>query len=140
MSLNTYNFFARFFTSFQFNYTLSQPSMEDMCEWQLFLQKIVSSDTLKSLTESLGKPSPWSLVQIQPLPAFILEGRNRKVGIWGRSRCHGSAPGPARWCCRKRGRVRPLVSNLKVKMGCAQLALGVDIGIHAGAFAHPNAL
>ena len=28
-----------------------------------------------------------------------------------------------------------LVSNLKIEMGCAQLALGTDIGIHAGAFA-----
>jgi len=28
-----------------------------------------------------------------------------------------------------------LVSNLKIKMRCAQLALGADVGIHAGAFA-----
>jgi len=32
------------------------------------------------------------------------------------------------------------MSNLKVEMGCAQLAFGADVGIHAGAFAHPNAL
>jgi len=31
------------------------------------------------------------------------------------------------------------MSNLKIEMGCAQLALGTDVGIHAGAFAHPNA-
>ena len=48
----------------------------------------------------------WSLVQIQPLPAFISEARNRKVGIRGRSKCHDFAPGPARWCRRKRGRFR----------------------------------
>jgi len=40
------------------------------------------------------------------MPAFISEAQNQEVGIRGRSRCHGSAPGPARWCCRKRGRVR----------------------------------
>jgi len=28
-----------------------------------------------------------------------------------------------------------LMSNLKIEMGCAQLALGTDVGIHAGAFA-----
>jgi len=28
-----------------------------------------------------------------------------------------------------------LMSNLKIEMGCAQLALGADVGIHAGAFA-----
>jgi hypothetical protein len=33
-----------------------------------------------------------------------------------------------------------LVSNLEIEMGYAQLALGADAGIHAGAFAHPNAL
>ena len=28
-----------------------------------------------------------------------------------------------------------LMSNLKIEMGCAQLALRADVGIHAGAFA-----
>jgi len=28
-----------------------------------------------------------------------------------------------------------LMSNLKIEMGCAQLALGTNVGIHAGAFA-----
>jgi len=28
-----------------------------------------------------------------------------------------------------------LMSNLKIEMCCAQLALGADVGIHAGAFA-----
>jgi len=28
-----------------------------------------------------------------------------------------------------------LMGNLKIGMGCAQLALGADVGIHAGAFA-----
>jgi len=28
-----------------------------------------------------------------------------------------------------------LMSNLKIEMGCAQLALGADVGIHAGALA-----
>jgi len=28
-----------------------------------------------------------------------------------------------------------LMSNLKIEMGCAQLALGSDVGIHAGALA-----
>jgi hypothetical protein len=32
------------------------------------------------------------------------------------------------------------MSNLKIRMGCAQLALGADVGIHAGTFAHPDAL
>ena len=27
-----------------------------------------------------------------------------------------------------------LMSNLKIEMSCAQLALGTDVGIHAGAF------
>jgi len=27
------------------------------------------------------------------------------------------------------------MSNFEIKMGCAQLALGADVGIHAGAFA-----
>jgi len=27
------------------------------------------------------------------------------------------------------------MSNLKIEMSCAQLALGADVGIHAGAFA-----
>jgi hypothetical protein len=27
------------------------------------------------------------------------------------------------------------MSNLKIEMGCAQLALGTDVGIHAGALA-----
>jgi hypothetical protein len=26
------------------------------------------------------------------------------------------------------------MSNLKIEMGCAQLTLGADVGIHAGAF------
>jgi hypothetical protein len=29
----------------------------------------------------------------------------------------------------------PLMSNFKIEMGCAQFALGADVGIHAGAFA-----
>ena len=29
--------------------------------------------------------------------------------------------------------------KLEIEMGCAQLALGADVGIHADAFAHPNA-
>jgi len=33
----------------------------------------------------------------------------------------------------------PLMSNLKIEMSCAQLAFMTDVGIHAGAFAHPNA-
>jgi len=28
-----------------------------------------------------------------------------------------------------------LMSNLKIELGCAQLALGTDVGIHAGALA-----
>jgi hypothetical protein len=28
-----------------------------------------------------------------------------------------------------------LMSNLEIEMGCAQLALGADVGIHAGTFA-----
>jgi len=28
-----------------------------------------------------------------------------------------------------------LMSNLKIEVGCAQLALGTDVSIHAGAFA-----
>jgi len=32
-----------------------------------------------------------------------------------------------------------VMSDLEIEMGCAQLALGTDVGIHAGAFAHPNA-
>jgi len=31
--------------------------------------------------------------------------------------------------------VASLMSNLKIEMGCAQLALGADVGVHAGAFA-----
>jgi len=33
-----------------------------------------------------------------------------------------------------------LMSNLKIKMGCAQLALGADVGIHAGALASDGCL
>jgi len=33
-----------------------------------------------------------------------------------------------------------LMSNLKIEMGCAQLTLGTDIGIHAGAFAADGCL
>ena len=29
----------------------------------------------------------------------------------------------------------PFMSNLEIRMRCAQLALGADVGIHAGAFA-----
>jgi hypothetical protein len=32
------------------------------------------------------------------------------------------------------------MSNLEIKMGCAQLALGTDVGIHAGAFAADGCL
>ena len=32
------------------------------------------------------------------------------------------------------------MSNLKIKMGCAQLALRTDVGIHAGAFAADGCL
>jgi hypothetical protein len=32
------------------------------------------------------------------------------------------------------------MSNLKVRMGCAQLALRTDVGIHAGAFAADGCL
>jgi hypothetical protein len=32
------------------------------------------------------------------------------------------------------------MSDLKIEMGCAQLALSADVSIHAGAFAHPDAL
>ena len=38
----------------------------------------------------------WQLLYQEPEP---------KVGIRGRSRCRGSAPGPALWCCRKQGKV-----------------------------------
>ena len=38
--------------------------------------------------EKNGLLSLWSLVQVQPLPAFISEARNQKVDIWDRSRCH----------------------------------------------------
>jgi len=31
------------------------------------------------------------------------------------------------------------VSNLETEMGCAQFAVGADIAVNAGAFAHPNA-
>jgi len=31
------------------------------------------------------------------------------------------------------------MSNPKIEMGCSQLALGADIGIHTGAFTHPDA-
>ena len=53
---------------------------------------------------SLTIISIWSLVQIQPLPAFISEARNQKVDILGRSSCHDFAPRTARQCCRRRGR------------------------------------
>ena len=33
-----------------------------------------------------------------------------------------------------------LMSNLKIEMGCAQLALGSDVGIHAGALADDGCL
>jgi hypothetical protein len=33
-----------------------------------------------------------------------------------------------------------LMSNLKIGAGCAQLALGTDVGIHAGAFAGDGCL
>jgi len=32
------------------------------------------------------------------------------------------------------------MSNLEIGMGCAQLALGTDVGIHAGAFAADGCL
>ena len=32
------------------------------------------------------------------------------------------------------------MSNLKIEMGCAQLALGADVGIHADAFAADGCL
>jgi hypothetical protein len=32
------------------------------------------------------------------------------------------------------------MSNLKIEMSCAQLALGADVGIHAGAFAADGCL
>ena len=33
----------------------------------------------------------------------------------------------------------PSMSKLKIEIGCAQLALGKELVIHAGAFAHTNA-
>jgi len=33
-----------------------------------------------------------------------------------------------------------LMGNLKIEMGCAQLALGTDVGVHAGAFAADGCL
>jgi len=35
-------------------------------------------------------------------------------------------------------RFASLMGNLEIEMGCAQLVLGADVSIHAGAFA-PNA-
>ena len=43
------------------------------------------------------------LAQSQSLSAFMSKGSTPKAGIGGRSRCHGFAPGPARWCSRKWG-------------------------------------
>jgi len=34
----------------------------------------------------------------------------------------------------KRAWFASFISNLKIEMNCAQLALGADVGIHAGAF------
>lgn len=31
------------------------------------------------------------------------------------------------------------MDNLEIEIGRAQLALGADVGIHTGTFAHPNA-
>src|SRR3972149_1445918 len=84
--------------------------------------------------------SPRSLVQIPPLPALYQRAATKRLAsgaeagatVLHRDPLDGAAANGA-------GFASPM-SNLKVRMSCAQLALGADVGIHAGAFAADGCL
>ena len=76
-----------------------------------------------------------SLVQVQPLLASMSDAVARRLALRaevGAAALHGN---PLDWAAANGAGFASLMSNLEIKMGCAQFAPGADIGIHAGAFA-----
>jgi hypothetical protein len=78
---------------------------------------------------------PLTLVQVLPLPALY-----ERAGIEGLA--SGTEAGatvlhqdPLDGVAANGAGFASLMGNLKIEVGCAQLALRADIGIHAGAFA-----
>ena len=79
--------------------------------------------------------SLWSLVQIPSLPTFLSEDWNQGLTSGAKAGATVLHRDPLDGAVANRAGFAPLMSNLEIKMGCAQLALGADVGIHAGAFA-----
>jgi hypothetical protein len=79
--------------------------------------------------------SPWSLVQIPSLPTFLSEDWNQGLTSGAKAGATVLNGNPLDGAAANRAGFAPLMSNLEIKMSCAQFALGTDIGIHAGAFA-----
>ena len=79
-------------------------------------------------------------MQLQPRPFLyqragtkgLASGAEAGAAVLHRDTLDGAAANGA-------GLASPM-GNLKVEMGCAQLALGADVGIHAGAFAADGCL
>jgi len=74
------------------------------------------------------------------LPAFISEGRIKRLASGAEAGAAVLHRDPLGCAAANGAGFASLMSDLKIEMGCARLALGADGGIHAGAFAHPNAL
>ena len=84
---------------------------------------------------SLAIISLWSLVQIQPLPAFISEDWNQGLASGTEAGAAVLYRDPLDGAAASGAEFASSMSNLKIRMCCAQFALGADIGVHAGAFA-----
>ena len=76
-----------------------------------------------------------SLRQIEPLLASISDAVARRLALRAEVGAAVLNGNPLDGAAADRAGFVSFMSNLKVGMGCAQLALGTDIRIHAGAFA-----
>ena len=79
--------------------------------------------------------SLWSLVQIPPLPTFLSEDWNQGLASGAEVGAAVLYHAPFDGAAANGAGFASLMSNLEIGMGCAQLALGADVSIHAGAFA-----
>ena len=76
-----------------------------------------------------------SLVQVQPLLTSMSDAVARRLALWAEVGAAVLNGNPLDGAAANRAGFVSFMSNLEIKMRCAQLALGADVGIHAGAFA-----
>jgi len=78
----------------------------------------------------LDRIQPCQLLYQRPATGRLTSGAEAGATVLHQDPLDGAAANGAGFAS--------LMSNLKIKMGCAQLAFRADVGIYAGAFA-PNA-